>query len=116
MCTAAEAQQGSLPSENSQRPNFLLLLADDLGVDQLEAYSVGTDLPKTPDIDAMAAQGVLFRRAWTNPVGAYRGAAIGKWYLSNDNVDPLTGLPADPNCDGFLHPNLSGYDHYSGPN
>ena len=48
--------------------NVLILLADDLGADQLAAYGIGSDLPTTPNLDALAAGGLLFRNAWANPL------------------------------------------------
>jgi arylsulfatase A-like enzyme len=49
-------------------PNIVLVIADDLGVDLVSCYGVGTAPPCTPVIDSLAARGVLFRRAWTNPL------------------------------------------------
>ena len=46
--------------------NVLILVADDLGVDQLAAYGIAPDPPSTPAIDSLAASGVLFRNAWAN--------------------------------------------------
>ncbi len=48
--------------------NILILVADDVGVDQLAAYGEGTDVPYTPALDALAADGLRFRNAWANPV------------------------------------------------
>ncbi len=56
--------------------NVLLLIADDLGVDQLAAYGIGSDLPPTPNLDQMAAEGVLFRNAWSQPVCSPTRATI----------------------------------------
>lgn len=53
------------------RPNILLVLLDDIGVDKLGAYGLappGTEPPCTPNIDALAAEGLLFTHAWANPV------------------------------------------------
>ncbi|HTE05817.1 MAG TPA: sulfatase-like hydrolase/transferase, partial [Planctomycetota bacterium] len=58
ICTAAAGQQH----------NVLLLVADDLGVDRVGAYAAVPDPGHTPRIDALAAQGVLFRNAYANPV------------------------------------------------
>jgi len=51
-----------------EAPNVLLILADDLGVEQIGLYGVGEDPPPTPNIDALAASGLRFRSAWSNPV------------------------------------------------
>jgi len=53
---------------SGQQPNVLLIIADDLGVDRIGAYASVPDPGHTPRIDALAAQGVLFRKAYANPV------------------------------------------------
>jgi arylsulfatase B len=50
-----------------QRPNVLILLGDDMGVDMVSCYAEGSAPPCTPNIDGLAARGLLFRNAWTNP-------------------------------------------------
>lgn len=44
------------------RPNIVLILADDLGMGDLGCY--GQKLLKTPNIDRLAAEGMLFRNAY----------------------------------------------------
>jgi len=56
-CSAAMA-----PAQSTD--NVLIVVADDLGVDHVAAYGEGTTVPATPNIDALAARGVLFRNAW----------------------------------------------------
>lgn len=48
----------------SQRPNFVFILADDLGWADLSVYGQ-TDY-QTPHLDALAAQGVRFNQAYSN--------------------------------------------------
>ncbi len=53
-------------------PNLVLVVLDDFGVDALAAYRDLESLPEaptpaTPAIDALMADGVLFRRAWASP-------------------------------------------------
>ncbi len=48
--------------------NVLIVVADDLGVDMLECYGEGQDLPSTPVIDGLAQGGLLFRNCWSNPM------------------------------------------------
>lgn len=53
------------------RPNVLLVVADDLGVDQVGAYAAsfpGLVPPCTPHLDAFAATAVRFTNAWSSPV------------------------------------------------
>lgn len=47
--------------------NVLVLIADDVGVDNIGIYAEGPSPPPTPNIDALARNGVLFRNAWANP-------------------------------------------------
>lgn len=56
--------------------NILVVVADDLGVDMLAAYGEGADLPFTPWIDQLAANGVVFRNAYANPVCSPTRAAL----------------------------------------
>jgi arylsulfatase A-like enzyme len=55
----------SLPAADSRAPNIIFLLADDIGIDWIGSY--GADFP-TPNIDRLAASGVRFQTAWTNPI------------------------------------------------
>ena len=57
-------------------PNILLIIADDVGVDQIGAYGEGANPATTPNIDAIARRGVLFRNTWSNPVCSSTRATI----------------------------------------
>jgi arylsulfatase A-like enzyme len=65
--------------EEDTRPNILLLVADDLGYADLGCY--GGDI-ETPNIDALAAQGIRFSRFHTSPVCATTRAML---LTGNDN-------------------------------
>ncbi|SRR5579883_2521832 len=55
-------------------PNFVLILADDMGYGDLSCY--GSNI-KTPNLDRMAAEGVLFRQFYSaNPVCSASRAAV----------------------------------------
>ena len=58
------------------RDNVLLIVADDLGVNNVGAYRIGTSPPPTPNLDALARRGVLFRAAYANPVCSPTRACI----------------------------------------
>ena len=49
-------------SAADDRPNIILLLADDLGWTGLSSF--GSDLYETPNMDALTAQGVKFTNAY----------------------------------------------------
>lgn len=58
------------PLASQEPPNIVLIVADDLGIEHLEAYDIGTSAnrPATPTLDSLASGGRLFRFAWSNPV------------------------------------------------
>ncbi|MEP3900764.1 MAG: sulfatase-like hydrolase/transferase [Rhodopirellula bahusiensis] len=60
LCSAAE------PSSVTPPPNILMIYADDLGYEALNCYG-GLDFA-TPNLNAMAAEGVRFDRAYASPV------------------------------------------------
>lgn len=47
--------------------HIVVVLADDVGVDRIGAYMEHPDPGHTPNIDRLAAEGLLFRNAWSNP-------------------------------------------------
>lgn len=49
-------------------PNVLLVLVDDVGIEHLGLYGVGQELARTPNLDALAARGVVFEHAWSDAV------------------------------------------------
>lgn len=64
MALVASGAQAPRPDA---RPNILLIVADDLGYADLGAY--GGDI-RTPRIDALAAEGILFTQFHTAPLCA----------------------------------------------
>jgi arylsulfatase A-like enzyme len=56
--------------------NFLIVIADDLGVDKVSAYGESKAAPATPTLDALAREGVLFRNAYAPPACSPSRAAI----------------------------------------
>jgi arylsulfatase B len=60
----------ALPAFGAQQ-NILLIIADDYGADSCSLYNStnsGASLPPTPNIEALARRGVLFRNAYASPV------------------------------------------------
>jgi len=70
----------------SEKPNILLIMADDLGAESLACY--GNTVYSSPHLDRMARQGARFENAFATPVCTPTRAMI------------LTGL--HPNRTGFL--------------
>ena len=55
------------PPTGEPRPNVLLVLLDDVGIDKLAPYGVGTQPPALPTIEALAEEGVVFTQAYADP-------------------------------------------------
>tara|TARA_R110002072_G_scaffold31466_4_gene96949 strand:- start:19703 stop:21469 length:1767 start_codon:yes stop_codon:yes gene_type:complete len=107
----------------AQNHNVLLIVADDIGVDYVGAYQEGSSPPPTPNIDALASSGVLFRNAWANPscsptracvmTGRYPfRTLIGRW-ISHGANPPTVGLlrPEERTLPEVLDAAQSGYAH-----
>ena len=50
-------------AESPSRPNIILIVADDLGINQVGAY--GGKLIQTPNLDSLAANGIRFTQAYS---------------------------------------------------
>jgi arylsulfatase A-like enzyme len=67
---ASSRTQEDVRDEGRARPSIVLIVLDDFGVDKLRAYHEGPPgipPPCTPRLDALAAEGLLFRNVWANP-------------------------------------------------
>ena len=88
-------------SEPDNRPNILLIVADDLGYADLGIY--GSDI-QTPNIDALAAQGMLFTQFHTAPLCAPTRAML----LSGNN-NHVAGMARQSSV-GLLDYPVRGYE------
>lgn len=70
-----------------KRPNVLVIMADDLGMENLSCY--GSKVYQTPHIDALAASGIRFQHAHSQPLCTPSRAQI------------MTGLYNNRNYTGF---------------
>ncbi len=122
-------------------PSFVVIVADDFGVDLLGAYGEAPNPPCTPFLDAMAREGMLFRNAWANPTCSPTRAAL---LTGRHGFRTGVGQPVSPGNPGLavaettlpealpgyasawvgkwhlapgqaqMHPNASGFDRYAG--
>lgn len=60
MTRVAQAQQPQIPTAEGQRPNILVIFGDDIGQTNLSAYSFGLMGYRTPNIDRLANEGMMF--------------------------------------------------------
>ena len=61
--TIINAQEEPIEKNKNNRPNIVFILADDLGTRDLACY--GSDYYLTPNIDAFAAESLMFNKAYT---------------------------------------------------
>lgn len=64
------------PSANTDTPNILLIIADDLGKDAINGYTEGSIKPNTPNIDAIRDNGITFNNLWVYPTCTPTRASI----------------------------------------
>lgn len=92
-------------SNTPKKPNVLMFLTDDAGMDQLTLYGYNSvpPAPQTPNLAALQSAGLTFRNAWTMPACStargvlYTGrypfrtqleAALGPSDLANSMISP----------------------------
>lgn len=51
----------------SSKPNILLIIADDMGVDATPGYDIGSVKPTMPTLQNMINSGLRFNNVWSNP-------------------------------------------------
>lgn len=136
-----------VPSENDDtllQPNILFIISDDQGLDASAQYAVSEDLPYTPNLDELAAQGITFDNMWATPAcSTTRGTIITGKYginsgittvpatLSNEHEILQQYLKRNTDTENYqsavfgkwhlsggngneTHPNESGIDYYAG--
>lgn len=76
-------------------PNLLVIVADDLGTDLVGFQGEAAHPPPTPNLDALAGQGVWFRHAYTYPTcSASRAAFLTGRYGRRNGMGGIVELDA----------------------
>jgi arylsulfatase B len=98
---AVGCDEGAVTPAVGGAENVLIVVLDDVGVDKVSGWGLHASAPATPRLDALAASGVRFDRAYAEPTCSPTRAAlltgrhpsrtqVGRW------IDPrpdLAGLP-----------------------
>lgn len=63
-------------NENQTKPNILLVLADDMGLDACPGYEIGNTKPNMPNLVGLMNSGVKFNNVWSNPTCSPTRAGI----------------------------------------
>ncbi|MBL7223781.1 MAG: arylsulfatase, partial [Candidatus Brocadiae bacterium] len=89
----AAAQKASTPSASARRPNFLVIVADDMGFSDAGCY--GGEIA-TPHLDKLAAGGIRFTQMYsTGRCWPSRACILTGYYAQQVRMDPPKGrLPA----------------------
>ena len=72
-------------------PNILVIIGDDMGVETMSSYGIGTPTAVTPNLDQLAARGMRFERFWSQAACSPTRAAIltGRYGFRTGVVTPL---------------------------
>ncbi len=91
---SADLQIDSMSSDS--RPNIIFLLTDDQRADALGV--MGNPIIQTPNLDAMAAAGYLFRNAYvtTSICAVSRASLLSGQYMSRHNISDFSTNFSDP--------------------
>ena len=76
------------------KPNILLIIGDDLGIDALDGYGLNTEAAATPNLDNLRANGLTFTNTWATPQCSPTRAALitGKYGIKTGVLRPGTNL------------------------
>ena len=69
----------------TKKPNILLVIADDMGLDASPGYSIGTIKPAMPNLQTLINTGITYNNVWSNPTCSPTRATIltGKYGINN---------------------------------
>lgn len=120
------------------RPNILLVIADDMGLDASPSYNFGLKKPATPNITNLIYEGIIFDNVWAYPTCTPTRSSIitGKYGFKTGVMNVDDELPlSEPSLFKFFknfstystavigkwhlskdsnHPYLTGVDFYAG--
>ena len=102
---------------SESRPNILLIIGDDIGVDATVGYEAGKIKPLMPNLQKLASDGLTFDNMWAYPVCSPTRASIltGRYGYRTGVLNPLDAsmIPAEENTiQAYLDEKLDGaYAH-----
>ena len=72
----ASSSTATQTQSNNQPQNVLVLIADDYGIEMSAIYTDAANLPPTPNLQALADNGIVFKNAWVYPICSPTRASI----------------------------------------
>ncbi len=90
-------QMSELNQVNTAPPNVLIIIADDLGVEQLESFGIGSEPAVTPNLNQLASAGMSFLNVWSQPTCSPTRATLltGRYGFQTGVGRPPTGVNGD---------------------
>lgn len=81
-------------SSQQNKPNVLLIIADDLGIDVTNGYQQNDRMPTTPHLDSLRESGLTFTNTWSAPQCTPTRASImsGKYGIKTGVMRPPGNL------------------------
>ena len=76
ICLFVAALAADAQGPDRSPPNILVILGDDMGVETLASFGVGTQTPRTATLDALAERGVRFSNMWSQAMCSPTRATI----------------------------------------
>jgi len=88
---------------STDRPNVLLVISDDQGLDASAQYNFSNDVPNTPTINALAESGIVYDNAWATPsCTTTRAATLTGLHGVNSGVQQTPGALSPTESSGFF--------------
>ena len=121
LLSCSKSQEGAVVAEEQEgteimgnKPNILLVIADDMGLDATPGYDFGDVKPKMPNLEAMIANGIKFTNTWSYSVCAPTRASIltGKYGFRTNVLRAGDALSVtETSLHKYLDSQNSGYSH-----
>lgn len=97
-------------TDGSLRPNILLIIADDMGLDASPGYNIGNVKPNMPNLQNMINSGITFSNLWSYPTCTPTRASIltGKYGFRTNVMKVDDELaPSEVSIQKFINENSS---------
>jgi arylsulfatase A-like enzyme len=76
LALGCEGEPAPVAEAPAPAPNLLLIVADDVGTDRVAIYGEAEDPGRTPNLDRLGREGLVFERFWSMPSCSVTRAAL----------------------------------------
>ncbi|WP_282042046.1 sulfatase-like hydrolase/transferase [Winogradskyella flava] len=113
-CNSSDDSGTQEDNPESSKPNILLIIADDMGLDATPGYTIGSIKPNMPNLQELINSGIRFTNLWSNPVCTpTRGTILtGKYGFRTGVLKVDDNMPtSEVSIQSHLDNTNSGYSH-----